>query len=77
MPALFRLDCGHAVQLFEALRPLGGFVGKVRFPRHCPRNTLFERHGRIEGYQLAMINDGNAVAQAIGFVHIVGGNSAW
>ena len=39
-----------------------------------PGNACFERHRSIERYQLSVIDDGDAVAQAIGFIHVVRGD---
>src|ERR1700677_4232407 len=49
-------------------------MGKMRFNHVVSRNTLFERHRRIERYQLSMIDNGDAIAEAIGFVHVMSSN---
>src|SRR5580698_4260284 len=49
-------------------------MSELRFHNIGSRNPGLEGHWSIERYQLSMIDDGDAVAQAIGFVHVVCGN---
>src|ERR1700733_6532856 len=49
-------------------------MGKMRLNHVVSGNTLFERHRRIERYQLSVIDNGDAIAKAIGFVHVMSGN---
>ena len=74
MPALFDSTAVTPASCFSRSGHSGGFVGEMHFHHIVPGNAVLERHGRIERDQLSVVDDRDAVAQAIGFVHVVGGN---
>ena len=63
-----------SAQLVQTLFPIGGSVVELGFDDVRSGHAGFQRGRRIERDQLAVIDDGDAVAEAVGFVHVVGGD---
>ncbi len=58
----------------QALFPIGGRILELHFDDGGSRHGRFQGFRRIESYQLSMIDDRDAIAEAVGFVHVMGGN---
>ena len=58
----------------SSLLPVRRRVQELRFDDVGSRHAGLQRGRRIERHQLAVIDDGDAVAQAVGFVHVVRGD---
>src|SRR5258706_11198780 len=62
------------VQFVQALLPVIRWILELRFNHVGSRHARFERHRRVERDQLAVIHNGDAIAQAVGFVHVMRGD---
>src|SRR5258706_396192 len=62
------------VQFVQAILPVIRWILGLRFNPGGSRHDRFERHRRVERDQLAVIHNGDAIAQAVGFVHVMRGD---
>src|SRR5579871_7029155 len=58
----------------QALLPVRGSILELRLDHVRSGHARLERRRRIESNQLAVIDDGDAIAEAIGFVHVMSGD---
>src|SRR5436305_4731265 len=61
-------------QLVEGLLPIGRSILELRFDYIRSWNAGLQRGRGIECNQLAMMDDSNAIAEAVGFIHVMRGD---
>ncbi len=70
----FGLHRGNVVKLLQLVLPVGRRVEELSFDDVGSGDARLQGLRRIQCDQLAVIDDGDAIAQTIGLVHIVGGD---
>src|SRR5437016_4416813 len=68
------LNGSDVVESMQALLPIGWRILELHFDHVGSWHTRLQSHGRIEGYQFAVVDDGNAITQAVRLVHVVSRN---
>ncbi len=69
-----RFDLRHFGQRFQRLHPILRNAGKADFQDIFARDGGFQFQRRIERDEFSVIHDGDAVAELVGFVHVVRGH---
>ena len=67
------LHAGHTLHRLQAPRPRIVVAVKVHFHHIGAGHAVLEFHGSAQRHQLAMIHNGDAVAQLVGLIHVVRG----
>jgi hypothetical protein len=67
----FMLHRGHLIERVQLLFPIGGRIVELRLDHIRSGHTGFQRHGRVERNQLAVIDNRDPVAEAVGLIHVV------
>src|SRR5579872_3754364 len=65
------LNGSHAAELLQTVLPIRRSVVELRFDHIRSRDACLQRWRRIERDQLAMIHDGDTVAEPVSLVHVV------
>ena len=68
-----RFHALHVREGFDRLEPTRRSLRKADLQNVVPRDGGLELQRRIQGDQLAVVNDGDAVAEFVGFIHVVRG----
>ena len=68
------LHAFHAFERAQPLLPIGRHVLELHLDDVLAGNTGFQRAWRIERHEFAVIHNRYAIAQAVGFIHVMRGD---
>src|SRR6478609_9331827 len=67
----FRLHGLHVGQALKSVLPVGGRLEELRFNHARSRNAVLEVARCVQRHELAVIDNGNAVAETVSLIHVV------